>query len=155
MIDTSELTPAETRVWHAFPLGESVDFRAEDEDPALDITHGAERTLRARVLWALLLKASQEESEIAALKVTGVRIAGVLNLKYARETYGRAAYAYADRSNSGAHTDQAASICFTRLCRIRATPRCGRAVVPSVGCGCVATSASRAPGICGVLTDRP
>ncbi|MGV9340169.1 membrane-associated oxidoreductase [Streptomyces sp. NPDC003688] len=82
MSEISDLTPAETRVWRAFPRGESVDFRAEDEDPALDITYGAERTVRARVLRALLLQAPQEEGEIAALKLTGARITGVLDLKY-------------------------------------------------------------------------
>ncbi|MGW5104480.1 membrane-associated oxidoreductase [Streptomyces sp. NPDC004100] len=82
MNQTIELTPAETRVWQAFPRGESVDFRAEDEDPALDITYDAERTVRARVLRALLLKASREEGEIAALRITGARITGVLDLKH-------------------------------------------------------------------------
>ncbi|KUN09337.1 membrane-associated oxidoreductase [Streptomyces yokosukanensis] len=81
--ETNELTPAETRVWRAFPRGESVDFSAEDEDPALDEARCAERTVRASVLRTLLLKAPQEEGEIAALKVTGARITGVLDLKYA------------------------------------------------------------------------
>lgn len=61
-----------------------MDFRAaENEDPALGNTWGAERTVRASVLRALLLKAPQEEGEIAALKITGARITGVLDLKYA------------------------------------------------------------------------
>ncbi|MET8811750.1 membrane-associated oxidoreductase [Streptomyces sp. NPDC004549] len=82
-MDTSELTPAETRVWHAFPRGESVDFGTEDEDPAGDGPYVAERTVRARVLRALLLKAAQEDGEIAALKINGARITGMLDLKYA------------------------------------------------------------------------
>ncbi|MGW4496661.1 membrane-associated oxidoreductase [Streptomyces sp. NPDC004376] len=82
-MDTSELTPAETRVWHAFPRGESVDFGTEDEDRAGDGPYAAERTVRARVLRALLLKAPQEDGEIAALKINGARITGVLDLKYA------------------------------------------------------------------------
>ncbi|MFE1770735.1 membrane-associated oxidoreductase [Streptomyces sp. NPDC059008] len=84
MSETSDLTPAETQVWRAFPRGESVDFRtAENEDPALCDTWGAERTLRASVLRALLVKAPREEGEIAALKITGARITGTLDLKYA------------------------------------------------------------------------
>ncbi|MGW1374207.1 membrane-associated oxidoreductase [Streptomyces sp. NPDC002446] len=84
MSETIDLTPAEVRIWRAFPRGESVDFRtAEDEDPALGSTWGAERTVRAGVLRALLLRAPQEEGEIAALKIAGARITGVLDLKYA------------------------------------------------------------------------
>lgn len=82
--ETNDLTSAEARIWRAFPRGESVDFRAaEDEDPALANAWGAERTVRARVLRALLIKAPQAEGEIAALKITGARITGVLDLKHA------------------------------------------------------------------------
>ncbi|MCT4352063.1 membrane-associated oxidoreductase [Streptomyces sp. Je 1-79] len=84
MSEINDLTPTESRIWRAFPRGESVDFRAaEDEDPALGSAWGAERTVRASVLRALLIKAPQEEGEIAALKITGARITGVLDLKYA------------------------------------------------------------------------
>ncbi|MEU9862504.1 membrane-associated oxidoreductase [Streptomyces sp. NPDC047971] len=84
MSDTDDLTPAEARIWRAFPRGESVDFRvSEDEDPALGGSWDAERTVRASVLRALLLKAPQEAGEIAALKISGARIVGVLDLKYA------------------------------------------------------------------------
>lgn len=84
MSETNDLTPAEMRVWRAFPRGESVDFRAaENEDPALGDTWGTERTVRSSVLRTLLLKVPREEGEIAALKITGARITGVLDLKYA------------------------------------------------------------------------
>ncbi|WP_328929793.1 membrane-associated oxidoreductase [Streptomyces sp. NBC_00190] len=84
MSETNDLTPAELRIWRAFPRGESVDFgAAENENPARGNTWGAERTVRARVLRALLLKAPQEEGEIAALEITGARITGVLDLKHA------------------------------------------------------------------------
>ncbi|MFG2286649.1 membrane-associated oxidoreductase [Streptomyces sp. NPDC048595] len=84
MSEIDDLTPAELRIRRAFPRGEPVDFRtAENEDPAPGDTWGAERTVRASVLRALLLKAPQEDGEIAALKVTGARITGVLDLKYA------------------------------------------------------------------------
>ncbi|MEU0374713.1 membrane-associated oxidoreductase [Streptomyces sp. NPDC006283] len=80
----NDLTPAETRIWRAFPRGEPVDFRAaENEDQTLGDAWGAERTVRASVLRALLLKAPQEEGEIAALKITGARITGVLDLNHA------------------------------------------------------------------------
>ncbi|MCX4547160.1 membrane-associated oxidoreductase, partial [Streptomyces sp. NBC_01565] len=84
MSGTDDLTPAEVRIWRAFARGEPVDFRAaEDGGAALGDTWGAERTVRASVLRALLVKAPQEEGEIAALDITGARITGVLNLRYA------------------------------------------------------------------------
>ncbi|MEV7726839.1 membrane-associated oxidoreductase [Streptomyces sp. NPDC087917] len=84
MSPPGDLTPAEARVWRAFRRGGSVDFRpAGDEDPALDAAWGPERTVRARVLRTLLVRAPQEEGEIAALRVTGARITGVLDLGHA------------------------------------------------------------------------
>ncbi|MDX3691682.1 membrane-associated oxidoreductase [Streptomyces europaeiscabiei] len=85
----NDLTAAERRVWEAFPLGAAVDFRAvalgtaEDEDAADGAGWGPERTVRARVLRALLLTAPQQEGEVAALKIEGARITGRLELKYA------------------------------------------------------------------------
>ena len=84
MSETNDLTPTELRVWRAFPRGESVDFRtADNEDPALGDTWGAERTVRASVLRSLLIKAPQEDGEVAALKITGARITGVLSIDHA------------------------------------------------------------------------
>ncbi|GAA3823088.1 membrane-associated oxidoreductase [Streptomyces phyllanthi] len=84
MSEINDLTPAEARVWQAFPRGEAVDFRtAEDEDASLGGVWGPERTVRASVLRALLLRAPREEGEVAALKVAGARITGVLDLRYA------------------------------------------------------------------------
>ncbi|MFF4284488.1 membrane-associated oxidoreductase [Streptomyces sp. NPDC001633] len=84
MSQTTDLTPPEERIWRAFPRGESVDFSAaENEDPALGDTWGAERTVRASVLRALLLKSPREDGEIPALKIKGARITGILDLKYA------------------------------------------------------------------------
>lgn len=87
MSETNDLTPAEERLWRAFPRGESVDFRTtENADQAIGDAGDAgdaQRTVRASVLRALLIKAPQEEGEIAALRVTGARITGVLDLKYA------------------------------------------------------------------------
>ncbi|GAA2278313.1 hypothetical protein GCM10010145_59270 [Streptomyces ruber] len=82
MID--DLTPAERRVWDAFPRGASVDFRTSgDEDVTRGGGWGPERTVRASVLRALLLTGAQEDGEIAALRLTGARITGVLHLMYA------------------------------------------------------------------------
>jgi hypothetical protein len=82
-MEIDDLTPAEERVWHAFSRGESVNFRAaEDEDTALGADWGPERTVRAAVLRALLLNGPQEDGEIPALKLAGARITGTLDLRY-------------------------------------------------------------------------
>ncbi|BAC69486.1 membrane-associated oxidoreductase [Streptomyces avermitilis] len=81
-MEINDLTPAERRVWEAFPRGASVDFRTPDADTEA-AEWGPERTVRASVLRALLLTAPQEEGETAALKVAGARITGVLSLMYA------------------------------------------------------------------------
>ncbi|MFJ9008957.1 membrane-associated oxidoreductase [Streptomyces canus] len=83
-MEIDNLTPAELRVWRAFPKGEAVDFRAgEDEDPVDGADWGSERTLRASVLRALLVSAPQEDGEVAALRVTGARVTGPLDLTHA------------------------------------------------------------------------
>ncbi|MEV0640521.1 membrane-associated oxidoreductase [Streptomyces sp. NPDC050619] len=83
-MEIDNLTPAELRVWRAFSRGEFVDFRAaEDEDAAAGADWGPERTLRASMLRALLVSAPQEDGEIAALRVTGARITGALDLTHA------------------------------------------------------------------------
>lgn len=84
-------TPAERRVRRAFPHGAEIDLRALDED---------ERTVRAEVLRALLLRGSaareaaepdesgehepaergEEPPGIPALRLTGARITGALDL---------------------------------------------------------------------------
>jgi uncharacterized protein YjbI with pentapeptide repeats len=82
-MEIDNLTPAELRVWRAFPRGESVSFRAsDDEDPAAGADWGPERTVRASVLRALLLNGPQQAGEIAALKLAGARISGTLDLRY-------------------------------------------------------------------------
>ncbi|MFI1567476.1 membrane-associated oxidoreductase [Streptomyces sp. NPDC020490] len=86
-MDTDELTPAEQRVWRAYATGTTVDFGEGEEEQAQDPAHGAdwgpERTIRARVLRALILNGPQEPGEVAALKVGGARITGELDLRYA------------------------------------------------------------------------
>jgi hypothetical protein len=82
-VEITDLTPAERRVWRAFPLGEGVDFRdGEDEDPEDGASWGPDRTVRAEVLRALLLAGPVRDGEVAGLKLTGARITGELRLKY-------------------------------------------------------------------------
>ncbi|GGS94950.1 membrane-associated oxidoreductase [Streptomyces cinerochromogenes] len=83
-METNQLTAAEERVWRAFPRGESVDFReSPDEDPADGATWGAERTVRAEVVRALLLGGPRQDGEIPSLSLAGARITGLLDLQYA------------------------------------------------------------------------
>ncbi|KOU29243.1 membrane-associated oxidoreductase [Streptomyces sp. WM6372] len=83
-MEITELTPAERRVWEAFPRGDGVDFReGPDEDPADGASWGPERTVRAEVLMALLLSGPTESGQVAGLKIKGARITGKLDLRYA------------------------------------------------------------------------
>ncbi|MFD8981324.1 membrane-associated oxidoreductase [Streptomyces sp. NPDC059564] len=84
-MEITDLTPAERRVWDAFPRGEGVDFREQPEDSSVDgADWGPDRTLRAEVLRALLLGAGPaEEGRVAGLKVKGAKIVGKLDLRYA------------------------------------------------------------------------
>jgi hypothetical protein len=77
-MEINDLTPAEQRVWGAFATGAEVDFREGSGQEG-----GPERTLRAGVLRALLLNGPREPGEVAALKVRGARVTGVLDLRYA------------------------------------------------------------------------
>ena len=81
-MDPEDLTSAERRVWQAFRTGEEVNFRRGDDDPALGDSWGPERTVRAEVLRALLLRNPTDETEVAAVRIVGARISGLLNLQY-------------------------------------------------------------------------
>lgn len=84
-MEITDLTPAEHRVWQAFPLGEGVDFReSPDEDAGAGGSWGPERTVRAEVLRALLLNGPTRDGEIAGMKLTGARVTGLLDLRYGR-----------------------------------------------------------------------
>ncbi|WP_314220941.1 membrane-associated oxidoreductase [Streptomyces zaehneri] len=76
-MEINDLTPAEQRLWRAFATGRTVDFRTQGEE------NGPERSVRAAVLRALLLNGPREPGEIAALKVAGARVTGLLDLRYA------------------------------------------------------------------------
>ncbi|WP_097270864.1 pentapeptide repeat-containing protein [Streptomyces sp. TLI_55] len=80
-MEINDMTPAEERVWRAFATGAAVDFR-EGADEEVAAGWGPERTLRAAVLRALLLNGPTEPGEIAALKLAGARITGVLDFRY-------------------------------------------------------------------------
>ncbi|MEU6868208.1 membrane-associated oxidoreductase [Streptomyces sp. NPDC046876] len=83
-MEITDLTPAERRVWEAFPRGEGVDFReSPDEDASAGDAWGPERTVRAEVLAALLLNGPTAAGQVAELNVRGALITGKLNLKYA------------------------------------------------------------------------
>ncbi|MFF3017611.1 membrane-associated oxidoreductase [Streptomyces sp. NPDC057939] len=83
-MEINDLTPAERRVWEAFPRGVRVDFRTDpDETGAGGATWGPERTVRAEVLTALLLDGPRVEGRVPGLNLKGARITGPLNLKYA------------------------------------------------------------------------
>lgn len=83
-MEINDLTPAERRVWEAFPRGRTVDFRASSDDtPESGAEWGPERTVRADVLRALLLDGPRQEGETPVLRVTGARISGRLDLQYA------------------------------------------------------------------------
>ncbi|MGH3243340.1 MAG: hypothetical protein ACRDNL_23375 [Spirillospora sp.] len=78
-----DLTPVERRVWRAFPTGTPVDVRdGTDDDPENGGGWGRARTVRAEVLRKLLLRPPVDD-DVAALRVTGARITGVLNLQHA------------------------------------------------------------------------
>ncbi|MFF1627687.1 membrane-associated oxidoreductase [Streptomyces sp. NPDC058272] len=82
-MDLTDLAPAERRVRDAFPRGEGVDFReSADDDPLAGGSWGAERTVRAEVLRALLLDGPSHDGEIAGLKLSGARVTGRLDLMY-------------------------------------------------------------------------
>ncbi|MCT2593586.1 membrane-associated oxidoreductase [Streptomyces sp. N2-109] len=82
-MEITDLSPAERRVWEAFPLGQGVDFRTgADDDPAAGSAWGADRSVRAEMLRALLFDGPQTNGEIAGLKLTGARITGQLDLRY-------------------------------------------------------------------------
>lgn len=83
-MEINDLTPAERRIWDAFPRGEGVDFREDpDEDAADGASWGPERTVRAEVLMALLLSGPSVAGQVAGLKIKGAKVTGKLDLKYA------------------------------------------------------------------------
>ncbi|GAA2094545.1 membrane-associated oxidoreductase [Streptomyces albiaxialis] len=79
-MDEMRLNQAEWRVRHAFRRGDVVDFRTEGGGESGN--ESEERTVRAKVLRALLIDRPTEEGEIARMRVLGARITGTLDLQY-------------------------------------------------------------------------
>ncbi|MGW2780895.1 oxidoreductase [Streptomyces populi] len=79
-----ELTAAEAGMWQAFRNGSVYDLRSGDatvDDPHGGHPWGPERSVRARtVAWLLLDGPPALQGRVASLKLTGVRITGVLDL---------------------------------------------------------------------------
>ena len=78
-----DLTAAERTMWTAFPAGAWADLRVGDQRDHLSEvdTWGAERTVRAKVIMALLLGAAKPEpGRIPAVRLRGVRVADRLDL---------------------------------------------------------------------------
>jgi len=86
-MNIEDLTPPERRLWEAFPKGESVDLSSGDpgyDDLAQADHWGPERTVRAEVLVALLVGAVEPKpGQVPAVRLTGARITGSLNLGHA------------------------------------------------------------------------
>ncbi|MDN3356014.1 hypothetical protein [Actinomadura sp. DC4] len=82
-MEITDLTPAERRLWRAFPTGAVVDLRQAGDEPEHGGDWGPERTVRAKVLRALLLGVPAGEGEVAALRLSGARVTGTLDLQYA------------------------------------------------------------------------
>ncbi|RAY13632.1 hypothetical protein DPM19_18335 [Actinomadura craniellae] len=86
-MDIEELSPPERALWEAFPRGDSVDLSSGNgsyDDPD---RWGMERAVRAEVLVALLNgEVEAEPGQIAAVRLTGARILGSLNLGHAEVT---------------------------------------------------------------------
>ncbi|MEU4696433.1 hypothetical protein [Nonomuraea dietziae] len=78
------LSPAERRLWRAFPTGAWVDLREGDkelDDPAQAGRWGREREVRAEVIAALLLGAVERTpGQVPGVRLAGARVTGVLDL---------------------------------------------------------------------------
>ncbi|MFJ8863802.1 oxidoreductase [Streptomyces sp. NPDC102451] len=84
MISYNDLTLPERALWDAFPEGRRVDLRVgtpEADRVSGGMEWGADRTVRAAVIGALLLGANAAQpGAVACLKLAGARIAGHLSL---------------------------------------------------------------------------
>lgn len=85
-MDVHGLSAAETALWEAFPVAASVDLRRGDgtDDPAGGAHWGSDRSVRAEVIVALLLGArSANPGMVPAVRLSGARVTGVLDLSFA------------------------------------------------------------------------
>jgi uncharacterized protein YjbI with pentapeptide repeats len=97
-VNPEDLSAAEAQLWDAFPLARTVDLRTggdredaaagEREDAAAGAGWGPERTVRAAVIAALLLGTRPTEPGLVpALRLSGARITGLLDLSHADVGY--------------------------------------------------------------------
>jgi hypothetical protein len=81
-----ELTPAELRLWHAFPYGETVDYLSGDselDDPARAAEWDESRTIRSSVIAALALGARKPvPGRTAGVRIIGARVVGQIELRH-------------------------------------------------------------------------
>ncbi|MFC9976793.1 hypothetical protein ACFVH6_38430 [Spirillospora sp. NPDC127200] len=83
-MNIEELSPPERRLWEAFRRGEPVDLSSGDPSTSDPAGWGPERVVRAEVLVALLAGAVEPEpGQVAAVRLTGARVIGSLNLGHA------------------------------------------------------------------------
>ncbi len=84
LVGPQDLTEPERQVWDAFATGEWVDLRTGDryrDDPVRQDYWGPGRIVRANVIRALLLGASEREpGEAPGIRLRGARISGRLDL---------------------------------------------------------------------------
>ncbi|WP_460355129.1 hypothetical protein [Actinoallomurus acanthiterrae] len=80
------LTSSERRLWDAFPTGERVTLG--NGDPRHGASWGADRTIRAEVIRELLVSTrSPSRAGVPAVRLTGARIVGELDLRFAAVSY--------------------------------------------------------------------
>jgi len=90
-VDVTDLSAAEAELWEAFPQAGSVDLRPDGgvpDDPADGAGWGPERSVRADLISALLLGArAVEPGRVPAVRLSGARITGQLDLSFAEVNY--------------------------------------------------------------------
>lgn len=90
-MDVTDLSAAEAELWEAFPQAGSVDLRPDGgvpDDPADGAGWGPERSVRADLISALLLGArAVEPGRVPAVRLSGARITGQLDLSFAEVNY--------------------------------------------------------------------
>ncbi|GAA3840383.1 oxidoreductase [Sphaerisporangium flaviroseum] len=104
-LELEGLSEAERRVWEAFPAGREVSFmtgRAQDDLPMNGGGWGSDRTVRASVIAAMLLgDEAPVAHRIPALRISGVRVTGRLELAYSTVRHSaRLSYCHFDEEPS-------------------------------------------------------
>jgi hypothetical protein len=87
-VNPDELTAAESLLWKVFPSGGWADLRTGADDVGAGAAWGAERTVRAETIRALLLGAGGvEPGRFPAVRLRGARVTGRLDLMGATVGY--------------------------------------------------------------------